>query len=211
MELIATGRTADVFALDSRRVLRRYRSNSTALAEAKIMEHVRGHGFPVPAVHDATETDLVLERLPGPTMLQALSRRPWKVLRYGRQLGELHDRLHRVPAPDWLPGDGGQVLHLDFHPGNVILTPGGPSVIDWCNARSGEPAVDVATTLVLLTTGEAPKGVERLARKVISGAFLRGSRTDPKPGLRAATQARLGDPNTTGAERVLLLGILERC
>lgn len=29
------------------------------------------------------------------------------------------------------------VLHLDFHPANVMLTSGGPVVIDWTNARAG--------------------------------------------------------------------------
>lgn len=213
MELIATGRTADVYALDSRRVLRRYRTNATAQAEAEVMEHVRSHGFPVPAVHEATATDLVLDRLRGPTMLQALTRRPWLLFRYGRQLGELHDRLHQVPAPAWLPaaGPGDRVLHLDLHPGNVILTPDGPSVIDWCNARAGEPARDIATTLILVTHGESPQGVEKLGRKLLAAAFLHGSRTDPRPAMRAATEARLGDPNTTPGERESLLGILDRC
>ena len=35
-------------------------------------------------------------------------------------------------------GSGGQVLHLDLHPGNVMLTDDGPFVIDWSNGCAGE-------------------------------------------------------------------------
>ena len=42
-------------------------------------------------------------------------------------LADLHDRLHVIPAPDWLPGvdDGDRLVHLDLHPMNVMLTPVG--------------------------------------------------------------------------------------
>ncbi|MEV0587321.1 phosphotransferase [Nonomuraea sp. NPDC050310] len=203
MELIGAGRTADVYALDECRVLRRYRANTTARAEARIMEHVRAHGFPVPAVHDCTDTDLVLDRLPGPTMLDALTRRPWLLFRYGRQLAELHDRLHTVPAPGWLPRfDGGdRVLHLDLHPGNVILTPGGPMVIDWCNARAGSPAVDLATTVVLLSTGDVPALAARLGRRLFVRVLVGASRTDPGPRIADAAAARMRDPMLSAAEK----------
>jgi aminoglycoside phosphotransferase (APT) family kinase protein len=46
------------------------------------------------------------------------------------------------------------VLHLDFHPGNILIQDGRVTgVIDWPNMALGDPASDVATTRVLLTTG----------------------------------------------------------
>ena len=69
---LASGRDADVFALDDGRVLRRYRAGGDVAAEAAVMAYVADLGFPAPAVHEARGTDLVLERLDGPTMLAAL-------------------------------------------------------------------------------------------------------------------------------------------
>ena len=49
------------------------------------------------------------------------------------------------------------MLHRDFHPLNVLVANGSVTgVIDWSNARLGEPAADVATARVLLTMGPLP-------------------------------------------------------
>lgn len=63
--------------------------------------------------------------------------------------------------------DGNRLCHLDFHPGNVILCQdkGSYSVIDWMTACSGNPAADVARTLLLLTTGE-PMNAHPLIRSL---------------------------------------------
>jgi tRNA A-37 threonylcarbamoyl transferase component Bud32 len=87
VELIAMGRTADVFALDDSRVLRRYRRGGPARKEARLMAYLLKQGYPVPRVLDVADGDLVLQRLHGPTMLDALRRRPWRVTSYGRLLG----------------------------------------------------------------------------------------------------------------------------
>lgn len=209
MELIGKGRTADVYALSATRVLRRYRDGDTALDEARVMNHARAHGYPVPEVFDATETDLVMARLNGPTMFEALVRAPWRVMGYGRLLGELHDRLHAIEAPDWLdPAPGDRVLHLDLHPLNVILTPDGPQVIDWCNARAGQPALEVATTYVTLSHSEIPVRVIRLIRRPLVRAFLRAIATDPAARIADAAVARLRDPHTTPKEQVRLRRLL---
>lgn len=78
MELIGAGRDADVWALDSTRVLRRYRHGGSADEEARVMAHLAGVGFAVPRVHDVNGADLVMDRLTGPTMAQDLARRPWR-------------------------------------------------------------------------------------------------------------------------------------
>ncbi|NUR87043.1 MAG: phosphotransferase [Nonomuraea sp.] len=214
MELIGEGRTAEVFALSPERVLRRYRSNTTAADEARIMTYAREHGYPVPEVYDATERDLVMERLHGPTMLDVLNRQPWRVGAMGRLLGELHDRLGAIEAPGWLrpalvPGD--RVIHLDLHPLNVIITPSGPSVIDWCNAAAGVPAFDLAVTTVLLRTAQAPSLVARFGRQLLIGAILRGSTADPEPFVTRAVEQRLADPMVKPDEEDRLRAILRSC
>jgi aminoglycoside phosphotransferase (APT) family kinase protein len=107
----------------------------------RVMAWARSHGYPVPQVYERTETDLILDRLHGPTMLADLARRPWRLVRHAKTLAGLHRQLHAIPAPAELPaplGEGGSLVHLDLHPGNVVLTASGPMVIDWPNAARGD-------------------------------------------------------------------------
>ncbi|MCC6178677.1 MAG: phosphotransferase [Chloroflexi bacterium] len=101
--LLASGRNADVYALDAGRVLRRYRARARRQTEAQIMKQVRAYGFPAPCVYEVTDRDMVMERVDGPTMFDDLTRRPWMLVRHARLLARLHRRLHAIPAPDWLP------------------------------------------------------------------------------------------------------------
>jgi aminoglycoside phosphotransferase (APT) family kinase protein len=112
-------------------------------------------------VHElrAADTELVMDRIDGPLMLDVLFAPPWELPTHMRTLADLHDRLHEIPAPDWLPQmpDGGdRLLHLDLHPLNVMLTGSGPVVIDWTNAARGDGLSDVAATYVLLTCPRIP-------------------------------------------------------
>ncbi|WP_221623278.1 phosphotransferase [Micromonospora globispora] len=69
---LASGRTADVYALDGAQVLRRYRAGGDVRAEAQVMRHLHARGYPVPKVHHADGRDLVLDRLSGPTLAEAV-------------------------------------------------------------------------------------------------------------------------------------------
>jgi tRNA A-37 threonylcarbamoyl transferase component Bud32 len=148
--LLARGEDADVFAIDETRVLRRYRRRAVPEREVAVMRFVRDRGYPAPQVFDVRGADLVLERIDGPTMLEDLRRRPWRMRTHARTLSRLHRELHKLPPPDFLRGDGAAILHLDLHPANVMLASGGPVVIDWANAERGDAALDVALTAVVL-------------------------------------------------------------
>lgn len=148
------------------------------------MEYVRKHGYPVPAVEEVSTdgTELVIERLDGVTMADALRRRPWTMRRQADVLATLHSRLHDIAAPGWVPNApgsaGDSLLHLDLHPLNVVVTGKGPVVIDWTNACRGIAEVDVALAWVLLASGEIPVGrlratAERLGRRTLVNSFLR--------------------------------------
>jgi len=172
---LAAGRDADVFAVDPQRVLRRYRRGGDVQAEVEVMAWVARHGYPVPKVYAAHGPDLVMERLYGPTMLDALAAGDLDPVAGGALLAGLHARLHTVRAR--LTPDGqDRVLHLDLHPGNVMLTASGPVVIDWRNADEGPPALDVALTAVIVAQvaagAPAPAGPMVVDLAGVAGAFL---------------------------------------
>lgn len=65
----------------------------------------------------------------------------------------LRDRLlQRLAA---LPG-GDSICHGDFHPYNIIGTPGQAVVVDWLDACAGAPAADLCRSFLLLGTQSPP-------------------------------------------------------
>jgi aminoglycoside phosphotransferase (APT) family kinase protein len=67
------------------------------------------------------------------------------------------ERLASRPAGD-------RICHGDFHPGNVLWGPDGPVIIDWTNAARGDPAADLARTMILLGVGVVPGEMSTVAR-----------------------------------------------
>lgn len=205
--LLGSGRSADVYEIDEAWVLRRDREGwGDAAAEGAVMTYVREHGYPAPRVRPSgSRTELVMERLAGPTMLAVLLSGEMGAEEGGALLASLLRRLHAVPGRD--PADpGARVLHLDLHPDNVILTPDGPRVIDWTNAEDGPPGLDWAMSAVILAqvaVGEMPDVHPLLA------ALL----TDPseltETGLTEALRRRALNPTMSHGE-VELLGEAEK-
>ncbi|WP_426569618.1 phosphotransferase family protein [Streptomyces canus] len=201
--LLGSGRTADVYELDGAWVLRRDREGwGDAAAEGAVMAHVRAHGYPAPAVRPSgSRTDLVMERLDGPTMLQAFAAGALDAAEAGATLARLLRALHAVPAP----GAGPSVLHLDLHPDNVILMPDGPRVIDWATAEEGDPGLDWGMSAVILA--QVAVSAEPIAAP--AHAMLTALLTDPsdltQEGLTEALRRRAANPTMT-VEEVGLLG-----
>jgi len=224
--LLGAGRSADVYALGQGRVLRRYRVPIDVAAEARLMRYLAASGYPVPEVYEADGRDLVLERLDGTDMLNDLGRRPWLVARHAGTLAELHDRLHQIAAPADLPavagpesaapGQGHAVLHMDLHPGNVMLASRGPVVIDWVGARAGAGGTDVAMAYLIMTTAETDliplwlRPVVGPLRSAFCRRFLAGVRDEPWLHLARAARLRIADINTRPSEAARLLRIAER-
>ncbi|WP_377273123.1 phosphotransferase [Peterkaempfera sp. SMS 1(5)a] len=199
-ELVGTGRTADVFALDDGRVLRRYRDGADGTGELAVMAHLAEHGYPVPAVWPGeAANELVMERLSGVTMRQALTDGTIAPERAGEMSAELLRRLHTVPARlSANPGD--RVLHLDFHPENVMLTAEGPIVIDWATTAEGPPGLDSAmTALILAQAAVTMPAVAAVARAVLT-PLVRHLGSIDETHLAAARARRAANPTLSREE-----------
>jgi aminoglycoside phosphotransferase (APT) family kinase protein len=210
--LLASGRDADVFDAGPGLVLRRSKHGRSLAHEAQVMEHVRRAGFPAPRVEElrASGTELVMERLEGPLMGEAVVRQPWRLFDLARLLADLHARLGQIKAPAGLrqlPDGGDAVVHLDLHPFNVIMTKVGPVVIDWANPARGRPETDVAATWVIMQSSEIPgsalaSAISRVGREMFIGTFLRHSDKDSAAKvLPTVIRTRIDDPNVTDQER----------
>ena len=217
-ELIGRGRAADVYALDADRVLRRYRTPHNCAAEADLMRYLRRVGYPVPAVLAVDGGDLVMDRLHGRDMLADLAGRPWRTALHARVLAALHDQLHQIAAPEGLPrpfGTGERIVHLDLHPGNVMLTAGGPMVIDWTNAAAGPPGADVAMAYLIMASSDLdalPSWIRPAAwglRRVFLRRFRATVRDDPGSYLAQVARYRLTDVNVRPAEAARLLRLTQ--
>jgi Ser/Thr protein kinase RdoA (MazF antagonist) len=168
------------------------------------MAHVGALGFPVPRVYSASGGDLVLERLTGPTMLQALGAGEITPVAAAELLAGLHARLHALPPQ--MPGKpGDHPVHLDLHPANVMLEARGPVVIDWRNSGQGRPEFDVAVSALIVAqvAVDAAREEAALAAAFLT-AFLASVGTVPPDALDQALRFRRADTNMTIGELALL-------
>lgn len=222
MELIARGREADVFALDGQRVLRRFRNpQASAEAEAEVMEWVSRHGLRVPHVYSVSGPDMVLERVDGGNLLEAVVAGTATTGSVAATMAEFHVRLHAVPTPaGTAPGDA--IRHLDLHPLNIIASESGDVLIDWSNSDVGPAAVDTALTAVILAQAAlaplsedelAPFGLDeeefcRLAAE-LAGEFRRQAEPFTAAELEVAMNLRAHDPNLSRREVDALAAVPE--
>jgi serine/threonine protein kinase len=156
------------------------------------MNRAAAAGLRVPCVVEVHEDALVLERIDGPTMQELLRRRPWRARALLRTLARLHQSVAAAG-----------LAHLDLNPTNVILSPNGPVVIDWTNARAEpDPALDAALTYVILATSSGLLGPAL--------AFLFARSADVEAGLERAAAFRTADRNVSDAERARVRRLLLR-
>lgn len=125
-------------------------------------------------------TGIIYERIEGVSMLDEMESNHNGCLRNAEILAELHasihsreisdiPSLHETIASDICRvniitnedrtrilhvlnqlNDGTALCHYDYHPGNIIMSPRGPVIIDWMTARHGNPHADVVRTLLIL-------------------------------------------------------------
>ena len=147
--------------------------------ESVVMRAAAQAGVPVPRVI-ATDIwrerpALLMTWCPGETMAAALMTDPTRTRTLGLAFGRTQAAIHAVPAPpglarttttwlDWARPDAALrdrlqrlatgpdvLLHLDYHPLNVLVGEGEiTAVIDWANARGGDRRADLARTAAIL-------------------------------------------------------------
>ncbi|MGO8946974.1 MAG: phosphotransferase family protein [Ktedonobacterales bacterium] len=148
--------------------------------ERVVMAAARAAGLPVPEIHRVGVWQhypaLLITWLAGRTVEEELRARPWHLWQLGIVFGRMQAAIHAVPAPDllrqqrddwiaWkcegeqtvqdrlrqLPSHELVLLHLDYHPRNV-LTDGKQitGIVDWTNAHAGDPRADAARTVSIL-------------------------------------------------------------
>jgi Ser/Thr protein kinase RdoA (MazF antagonist) len=191
---------------------------------------------------------VVFERTDGPTMLQTLGEHPGAADTLAQQMAvlqaDIHSRAGRglpsqrerlrvkigrgyglaahlkaaaTAALDALP-DGEAFCHGDFHPGNVLLTPNGPVILDWYNATCGNPVADLARTAVLFAYAPLPGSLSLQAMHTIDAVrasffetyFRHYTALRPVTGYELdawrlpVAAARLSDPLTSPEHQALL-------
>lgn len=165
---------------------------ATSRREALAMRAAAAAGLPVPRIHAAGawagRPALLLEWRRGVPLLTALQARPARVLTLGAAFGRMQAAIHAVAPPaglsqgrsDWIAAAGSEeaalqarlralplrpevLLHLDYHPLNVMVDDGRVSgVLDWANAAAGDPRADLARTLTILRLSPGERGLAAL-------------------------------------------------
>lgn len=80
-------------------MLRRYRDGRSAEGEAATIRGLSALGYPVPAVHSSSGADIVMSRVEGPTLAEAMQSGTIGVLEAARLFAGLHDDLHALAWP----------------------------------------------------------------------------------------------------------------
>ncbi|WP_285643938.1 phosphotransferase [Lentzea sp. NBRC 102530] len=205
---LASGQDSDVFIRSDGLLVKRTRTGRDLRREAEMMTYLSGHGIPVPRVHEASEQELVMQYVPGPRMSEEIGRKPWLAGSLGADLADLHHRLDVIAAPDFLDGEG-DLLHLDLHPGNVVLGPEGPVVLDWASATKGDRRLDVALSWVSLTVAHlAP--VMKMTRWRFLRSFMANVDPKAKDAIPEAARIRLQRHDRDPRERAVLQKLMDR-
>ncbi|MFC5451655.1 phosphotransferase family protein [Paenibacillus aestuarii] len=101
-ERIGRGNTADIYVLGSDQVLKVFHDPKLLDLEREISSVIEELVVDVPTFYGTVETvgltGLAYEKVLGPSMLEILMSKPEHTAEYGRQLAELHAKLHRIKA-----------------------------------------------------------------------------------------------------------------
>lgn len=102
---VARGRTAEIFVLDEKRVLKLFQlvsAHAAAQHEFAIAQAVHACGVPAPRAHELIVVEgragIVYDRVNADSMLKRLSSRPWQARKLAHLLADLHVGIHKQSA-----------------------------------------------------------------------------------------------------------------
>jgi aminoglycoside phosphotransferase (APT) family kinase protein len=164
-------------------------------------------GVPVPSIVANTTWDerpaLLLTWSPGQPLAAALRGDPDNLPRarsLGNEFGRVQAAIHALAPPAELPdrstiGESSlpesalvaclaatpshppALLHLDYHPLNVLVEDERvTAVLDWANARGGDPRFDLARTFSILRLAPLPPSLPEQSARTMRRAFETGWR-----------------------------------
>lgn len=200
---LGKGMTAEVYEWEQDKIIKLYFKwfkEQWIKHEEEVAEAVNTAGISSPAVYGIVDEEgqkgIIYQRINGSSMLRLIEIKPWKVIKYAREMAHIHSEIHKIHI-DTLPnqkekfeaqiiessdilGDKTEgiinylknlpedtcVCHGDFHPDNILISSEKPVVIDWINAHSGNPLGDVARTCLIIRTPYMPKGMPNLLIKI---------------------------------------------
>lgn len=203
-QVIAFGRTAEIYAYGDEHILKLFRPGMPEVAiqeEYQVSKIVFDSGIatpqPIKLIHDNDRMGIVYQRIVGSTMLKSFTRKPWAIPKEASRMATLHAAIHEKTVHD-LPSQRGRLIdriqhaplltqeekekiltllhqlpedtklcHGDFHPDNIIVGQR-EWIIDWMTGMAGNPAGDVARTLLLLQLGTMPERTPRIIVNLFS-------------------------------------------
>lgn len=187
--------------LDDGRVVavRLLRAGVRADNELAAMRLAAKHGHPVPRVVAAGRADgreaIVMTWCAGRTL--------GELLHAGGDIDALGQLFGRAQALLHRPIDGGcSLCHLDYQPFNVLVEGGTVTgIVDWANARTGDPRQDLAWTTVVLAFAPALRPEFTASLLPFTAAWRKGyagngrfpSETELGPFLAAAARRQHED------------------
>jgi len=147
---------------------------------------------PSEVVRHENRHGIFFERVSGVSAMDLMMKKVWQVPLIVKKLAAIHRRIHEEKVPlisqeefllpflmssdrlsdeelrqvsqafSRLHTNAPKLCHGDFHQGNVLLTKDSFFVLDWMDAFSGNPLLDVALTAVNAATSSTPPHVPKI-------------------------------------------------
>lgn len=182
--------------------------------EIAAMSAARACGLPVPRVHrDGLWGDrraILIDWMPGQPLRHALVSDAPRAGVLGEEFGRIQAMIHQCSAPTelladryaWIAlaapdgaledqlrkasGERAALLHLDYHPLNVLVEHQQvTAILDWTNARAGDPRADLARTAAILRFApldlESPAARSASLRRELIAGWSQGYRAVAGP------------------------------